>query len=60
MIFHPAGRRDHLLVFLTFWKYHRRMLLPSGAFADYELLPPFRQLDRQLRALTEERAMPAN
>ncbi|NYY73423.1 hypothetical protein DMN57_03045 [Escherichia coli] len=49
----PCRKAISLLVFLTFWKYHRRMLPPSGSFADYELLPPFRQLDRNSYALTE-------
>ncbi|NYY76190.1 hypothetical protein DMI70_18500 [Escherichia coli] len=54
VIFHPPTRKAiSLLVFLTFWKYHRRVLPPSGSFADYELLPPFRQLDRNSYALTE-------
>ena len=32
MIFSPCRKAISLLVFLTFWKYHRRMLPPSGSF----------------------------
>lgn len=55
MIFHPAGRR-YLYWYSSFWKY-----LPADAaafgqlFADYELLPPFRQLDRNSYADEAER-----
>ncbi|XPE36566.1 DUF4132 domain-containing protein [Shigella flexneri] len=42
-----------LLVFLTFWKSHNRSARLWAAFCRLQLLPPFRQLDRNSYALTE-------